>query len=198
MKLPDPSNMYLHYSYSTCGEERKYDDGRLIDDKVAGKPIVAAVPCMIYPTHYKLDANGEIVEGIGELYRNDSHPWVGSMIEYFNKIALYGNMDVRYTWVPDGARARDVQYWTSAVRSIGQGVADIGISDFFFTVARAAMSPFTVPVGRDIIWLWVPRPFLDTTVTTMMMKPLRPFSSDLSGFTTALSQRTTRCGNPAL
>ena len=37
---------------------------------------MATIPGMQFPMHYKLDANGEIVEGIGELYRNNSHPWI--------------------------------------------------------------------------------------------------------------------------
>ena len=181
MDFPDPSDVRLPFSYGTCGEDpnRRYYGDRLIEDNVAGTTIVAGMPCMQYPLHYKLDAKGEVAEGIGDLYRNDSHPWLGSMIDYFNTVSFYGSFRVNYTWVGEGARVQSKQWWTSTVRDVAHGVSDIGVSDFWLTVERAAMAPFTVPVGRDIFMLWVPRPMQDNTVRTMMMKPLRPFHNSL-------------------
>ena len=104
---------------------------------------------------------------------------MSSMIEYFNTCAFYGKFNVTYTWTGDGARALSKQWWTAAVRDVAQGVADIGISDFYFTAERAAMAPFTMPIGRDPLMLWVPRPVVDKTLTTLVMKPLKPFHGDL-------------------
>ena len=74
----------LFYSYSTCGTDASSWISFNTQAAVAGQTLRVAVPTLDYPLHFKRDAEGNIVTGIGPLYRDDSVPWEGSMINYLS------------------------------------------------------------------------------------------------------------------
>ena len=130
---------------------------------------------MDYPLHFKRDAAGEVVTGIGELYRNDSVPWEGSIIDYANDVAQ--NVKIDFTWASDGARENyPSSKWTAAVADVANGVVDVGFSDFWVTFARSKMTNFAVPFDIDLHYLWVPRPSFDNSLGTTMLKVFHPMT----------------------
>jgi hypothetical protein len=166
------------YSYSTCNESgRAWWDYQAIQ-AVEGRVLRVAIPSMDYPMHFKRDpATGEVATGVGPLYRDDSVPFEGSMIQYLDAVLQHSNLaGFNYTWASVGSRhAHPDSKWTAAVYDVALGLTDMGGSDFWLTTQRARMSAFSAPFDVDHIYLWVPRPVVDDSFGAQIGKMFRPF-----------------------
>lgn len=167
----------LYYSYSTCNASAQAYRQFLTTSNVAGKVLRVAIPSMDYPMHFKRDATGAVVTGVGPLYRDDAVRWEGAMIEYMDALVGVSSLaGFEYTWASDGARAAHPESkWTAAVFDVMNGLVDLGGSDFWVTTQRARMAPFTAAFDVDRLYLWVKRPHVDDSLATQMKKVFAPF-----------------------
>ena len=149
----------LFYSYSTCNSDAadwlEAEAVAILENRI----IVASIPTYDYPYHYKENpTTGEVLsDPKGEEYYNDTIPWKGRVIEYFDTVIENSNIQkIQYTHVSQGSFATHPQSsWTSAVRDIQVGISCLGASHFWVTMERLEMVPFTTQVYTDKLYLWV-------------------------------------------
>lgn len=138
----------LYYSYATCSSGKQQFRQEHRSAIANGMHWNIALPALDYPMHFKRDADGAVVTGIGPLYRNDSVPWEGSMISYVNDM-LSKNSNLSgwtFTWASDGSRVEHPgSLWTAAASEVARGLVDVAVSDFWVTAERvkASASPNT-------------------------------------------------------
>ena len=96
------------------------------------------LPAMDYPMHYKRNATGHVVTGIGELYFDDSVPWEGSMIDYLDALlAISPFAGFNFTFASGYARVVHDSKWTATVHDVSHGLLRMGGSDFWVTTQRS-------------------------------------------------------------
>lgn len=177
----------LFFSYGTCGTATEdvlsyTTDQEPITDIGNGQVVAVGIPAMDYPMHYKRDANGSVVTGIGELYFDDSVPWEGSMIDFMNAVqstSVFAGFN--YTYSSNGARlTKPSSKWTAVVYDVGNHLLDMGGSDFWVTTERSSMTAFSTSFDIDLHYLWVPRPAGgDQRLRTRAARVFVPFSNEL-------------------
>ena len=95
----------------------------------------------VFPlAHYKTNEEGKMVEEDGPEYYNNSVPWKGFVIDYFNAILTVSNIPrVEYTFRSLGAAKKGhTSKYTQAVSDVEAGITDIAISSFWATTERYA------------------------------------------------------------
>lgn len=174
----------LYYSYSTCGSTAQDWLTFETTDTLANTSLVAVVPSILWPNHYKIDPSGQgVVHPDSPQAYNSSLPWTGYMIDYFNDVMGISNVQsVRYVHRSRGSKTKGYSgQFTQSVTDVEAGIVDVGVSSYWVTAERLALTPFTVPFGSDSIKLWVPYSESDSEVGIYQnfLKLSRPFSDGL-------------------
>lgn len=172
----------LYMSYTTCGVDMlEFDqyESLLIANRLQGKTLRVGVPSILYPDHYKLDANGtpidfdaDINAGVGD--------FKGMYIDLLNDIATQANFTVVFDSVSAGSRKKhEDEPWTSCTQDVGRGLLDMCIGNFWETVPRRQMSQFSTHIISEVFYMIVPLPKEVDGIGAQMGKLFQPFTPTL-------------------
>jgi Bacterial extracellular solute-binding proteins, family 3 len=177
----DQSDMELYYSYSVCNASADQFLSYQTTQSVQGVTLRAAFPVIRGGMHFKRNESGEIVSSNGPEYYNDTIPWLGSAIDYFNAVIEISDMaGVEYTFRSIGADSKGLDPFTGLVHDVQAGLVDVAISTYWITSDRLQMTPYTTPVAVDQIVLFVPQPEVDGgTLKENVIKIFAPFDYSL-------------------
>ena len=170
----------LYFSYSTCGGASSAWDDFQTTSILTGKTLRGIVPLLDYPTHYKRDAAGNVPTATyAAEYYNDSVAWAGAVPEYLSAVVALSNIQgINCTWRSRGAPLNNGA-WTASVHDVKNGISDFGASNFWATSDRLKMTPFTVPLYVDEVYLWIENPAIDESLATKMWTVASPFAGTL-------------------
>ena len=136
----DSSKPLLYYSYSTCGgsADEWLDFATTLTLSRYNQPFRVAIPQISPSNHYKTDEMGNILEIDAPAYYNNSHPWVGLTIDYFNAVLNVSNIPgVLYTHRSVGSAGKGYEsIWTQTVADVEAGIADFSVSSYWITSER--------------------------------------------------------------
>ena len=149
----------LYYSYSTCNSSETNWMLFQSTETLENKTITLALPDIWYPGHYKLNADGDVAEGSGPEYYNNSIPWVGWIVDYLEALREISNIrKFEYTFRSVGSDSLYSSGWTASVHDVQSGISETGLGSYWITSERLQMAPFTTPVATDNFYLWVKKP----------------------------------------
>lgn len=131
--------------------------------------------------HYKNNADGDLSNLSGAEYYNNSVPWQGWIIDYMNAIVEMSDATgLNYTFRTGGSdKAMNQSAYSAAVYDVGSGLSDLALSVFWITSDRLSISPFTMPVAMDDMYLWIREPTVDNSWRANARKILNPFEPNL-------------------
>ena len=137
----DSNKPFLYYSYSTCGgsADEWIDFTTTLTLSRHTRPFRIAIPQISPWNHYKRDeTTGEILASDAPEYYNNSHPWLGITVDYFNAVLNVSNIPaVIFTHRSVGSAGKGYSsIWTQAVTDVEAGIADLAISSFWITSER--------------------------------------------------------------
>jgi len=166
----------LFFSYGTCGSSvSPYYADRTVATVEPGSTLEIVLPMMTHPRHFKRYPDGTVAIGAGPLYRNDSVPWEGSMIEYAQALRnTTPYAAFKFTHTSLYSMARYGSSWTAAVNDVATGVSSVSTSDFWVTAERTALVQFTSSIGSDRMMLWAKRPKKKTGFWARASKVFEP------------------------
>ena len=131
----------LYYSYSTCGSSADdwldFDTTKVFMNQ--NQTLRVALPTSYWPVHFKVDpTTGEDVKFDAPEYYDNTIPWQGWIVDYFNAVVKISNMpNVEYVHRSVGSGNKGYSsMWTQTVTDVEAGVADLAISSFWATTER--------------------------------------------------------------
>jgi len=150
------SKSNLFYSYSTCNSTahswRSFQTTQSIEDKL----VQVTIPELWYPAIYKETEDKNMTPSSSiALYRNDSIPWKGLVIDYLNAIGKMSNTTFNFTHRSGGADKISTNTYTAAVYDVQVGISGMAASLFWVTSERLRMTAFSTPLMSDKTFLWV-------------------------------------------
>jgi len=168
-------------SFKSCGYAQQHWVQFGTIDALKDKTLSVTIPDMWYPVHYKSNADGEVYNFSGAEYYNNSVPWQGWMIDYMNAIVdMSGATGLNYTFRTGGSdKAMPESVYSAAVYDVGSGLSDLAVSVLWITSDRLLISPFTMPVAMDDMYLWIREPTIDNSWNANARKILNPFEPSL-------------------
>jgi len=183
----------LFYSYTTC--DPSVDDWLRVQPTLSlgGRTIRAAVPRFMRPFMYKrnLEDNGlvatedhEYYDNLGSEYYNNSIPYEGAIIDYFDSLMgiADGDFNIEYTYGSRASRrVHEASTFTAAVQDIEDGLVDAAVGPFWITGPRLQMTSFTVPLYYERTMLVVKRPVKKKSLNDEFNKVFEPFKLDVWG-----------------
>ncbi|CAB9529115.1 glutamate receptor [Seminavis robusta] len=173
----------LYYSYSTCRSiAQEWLEFKTID-ATENRTLVVGVPRILWPLHYKEDSAGHVYEPNSPAVFDESIPWRGHLIDYFNSVVKYSNIkSIQYVHRSEGSKYKGLpNSYTQSVSDVEAGIIDLAISTYWVTTERLAMASFTTTVAQDEFRLWIPQPKFsaDESFRENVRKILQPFSPGL-------------------
>lgn len=132
----------LYYSYSTCNSSAKdwldFETIEVFDRR--NTSLVVALPVIFWPVHFKESATGEVATPDGPEAYDDSVPWKGLFIDYFDAVVANSNIvGVKYVHRSRGSKQYGIDsIFTQTVADVEAGVADLSTSMYWVTPERWA------------------------------------------------------------
>ena len=152
----------VYYSYSVCNGTADNWLQYQTTEGLRDVTLRVTIPIVRDKAHYKLKAGGtanELASSSGPEYYDDSVPWAGFMVDYFDAVVELSDMKgVEYTYRTKGADTLGLGAFTGVVHDVQAGLTDLALSSYWITSDRLQMTPYTTPVFVDQVVLWVPQP----------------------------------------
>ncbi|GMI42662.1 hypothetical protein TrCOL_g2893 [Triparma columacea] len=170
------------YSYSACGGDASQWRDPLVRDGLKGKTLKAGIADCFYPDHYMVDPVTNEPLDDGPLLDDPSkYVMKGLWIEYFEKIALYGQFEVEYYPVTTASSTKFSSLWTACANDVASGYLDLCIGNYWITESRLAIPNinFLAPTAQEQFKLLHPPYDLEDSDVHIIFTWMKPFSKTL-------------------
>jgi len=147
----------LYYSYSTCNSTDNWSEYQT--NVVMNQTFFEVVIPDVWEHVHEKDLTGLSEEDAANAYYNDSIPWSGIGIDFFNALIERSPASgCNFTFRSKSTSVYSDSTYTQAVYDVGNGVADMAFTAFWLTSERLEIAPFALPIAQDPIHLWIKRP----------------------------------------